>query len=105
MNDQVYVLTVNDDAVPGKMHGPFNYNEGCEVLLASLVKGDNCNGPVAITDEIKSAVELDGYFEFDGGGGIYLVACEDFTTQEEDDEEAEEQDRRDHKNGLYGEEI
>lgn len=80
-----FVSVIRQDGEPGPLYGPYDYNEAEQVLLAVLQSNRTQNGPVEITDEVKQAIELDGSYSFDGGGGVYIVESEDFTPGDEDE--------------------
>jgi hypothetical protein len=78
------VLVVSEAGIPGQLFGPYEqYSEAEEVLKAALVKGDNQNGPVKLTEEVIYDISADGYYSFEGGGGIYIVLAEPYAEAEE----------------------
>lgn len=81
-----FVQVIRGDGEPGPLYGPYDYNEAEKVLLAVLQSNKTDNGPVEITDEVTDTISTDGAWSFDGGGGVYIVESESFTSDEESDE-------------------
>jgi hypothetical protein len=81
-----FVSVVRSDASQGPLYGPYeSYKQAQEVLRAALIAGDNEEGPVDITAKVKKAIKEDGFWSFDGGGGIYIVQAEEFSAEADED--------------------
>lgn len=81
-----FVQVIRADGTPGQLYGPYEYAEAEAVLRQALKAGKNDNGPVEITAEVEEAISDDGFWSFDGGGGIFIVQSEAYS--EEIDEDA-----------------
>jgi len=77
-----FVQVIRADGTPGQLYGPFEYADAEQVLRSALILGKNDNGPVAITPEIEEAINDSGFWTFEGGGGIYIVQSEEFSTED-----------------------
>ena len=73
-----FVSTIRQDGSPGPLYGPYDYDEAVEVVLGVLQSNRTDNGPVELTEEVLEVVKTDGWYSFDGGGGVYLVQSEQF---------------------------
>lgn len=80
-----FVQVIRSDATPGPLYGPYEYADAEQVLRAALIAGNNENGPVEITPQVQEVLDDEGYWEFDGGGGIFIVQSEPYTEEEEED--------------------
>lgn len=80
-----FVSVIRQDGEPGPLFGPYDYMGAQQVMLGVLKSNRIQNGPIEITAAVLRAVELDGIYTFEGGGGVYIIQSEGFTP---DDDEA-----------------
>ena len=76
-----FVSVIQDDGSPGPLYGPYEYSEAELVLFTILLSKRTQNGPMELTDKVRKAIELDGAYSFDGGGGVYIVESEEFDSE------------------------
>lgn len=73
-----FVSVIRQDGEPGPLFGPYDYSQAEDVAIEVLQSNRTDNGSVAITDELRKNIELDGFHSYDGGGGVYIVQSEPF---------------------------
>lgn len=67
MSGEYFVLQVSEDGIPGKLEGPV------QRVLAITAKHE------PVTDEVREAVDMDGSWSYQDGGGVYIVQSEPVT--------------------------
>ncbi len=63
-----FVVVINPDGSPDKLHGPFDWNHALNVLT-QIVRQNN----VPVSVEVAEVIEELGYYNFMHGGGVYLM--------------------------------
>lgn len=71
MDGEFFLLSINEYNEPGKLRGPASWSD-CIEKLTSLLRADK----IEITPEIKSAIDMDGFYNFDNGSGLYIIMSE-----------------------------
>jgi hypothetical protein len=77
-----FVLVVRSDGSPGPMYGPYEYSEAEQVVVQILGSNRTENGPIEIDEDVLDALKNDGVYQYDGGGGVYIIQSE-FLDEEE----------------------
>lgn len=75
---EVYVLIVTSDGSPGQMYGPYSYEDAKEIVVKVLRSNKTENGPVEIDSTVLESIELNGMYEYEFGGGVYIISYETF---------------------------
>jgi len=75
---EVHVLIITSDGSPGQMYGPYNYEEAKEIVVKILKSNKTENGPVEIDSTVLESIELNGMYEYEFGGGVYILSSEAF---------------------------
>lgn len=77
---QFFVIVVNPYGVPGKLIGTSGWEDAVAKVKALVAaeqgEGADALKPAEVSAEIAEAIETDGHYEYENGGGIYIV-CPD----------------------------
>lgn len=73
------VIVVAATGIPVKSYGPYERSEAVEILQNEVAK----NGININTEKAKDAFSR-GLYNFEDGGGVYLVLSEDYYEEEEE---------------------
>lgn len=65
-----YVLVINQDGKPGKLHGPIDWQAAIELIRTNIA------AETPITQDMILAIDTDGQWQFEDGGGIYILQAE-----------------------------
>jgi len=86
------VIVVLENSTPGRLYGPYQNYDEAESCLRNVLKTDKTGEePVEITAEVNNQIDMDGFYTFDSGAGVYIVQSEydenhDGACEDHDDE-------------------
>lgn len=70
-----YLISIDENGTPGRLFGPETFEE-LQAKMRTFVKRELERMGEEFTEEDETAIELGGIYEFDDGGGWYIMQAE-----------------------------